>query len=49
MPRKIRQLLSDLHGAGFFLVTVSGAEGDDAKTYQERQVKKAIEDASSGN
>lgn len=31
------------------IVTVSGAEGDDAKTYQERQVKKAIDDASSGS
>ena len=67
MPRTIRQLLSDLHGAGFFIdrqkgshrqfkhpnfpgiVTVSGAEGDDTQTYQERQVKKAIEDASSGS
>jgi predicted RNA binding protein YcfA (HicA-like mRNA interferase family) len=56
MPRKIRQLIADLRGAGFLIdrqkgshrqfkhpsfpgiVTLSGAEGDDAKTYQERQV-----------
>ena len=25
-------------------VTLSGKEGDDAKTYQERQVKRAIEE-----
>jgi predicted RNA binding protein YcfA (HicA-like mRNA interferase family) len=67
MPRKIRQLISDLQRAGFFIdrqkgshrqfkhahfpgiVTLSGAEGDDAKTYQERQVTKAIEDSSSGS
>ena len=26
-------------------VTLSGRDGDDAKTYQERQVKRAIEEA----
>ncbi|RYD49497.1 MAG: type II toxin-antitoxin system HicA family toxin [Verrucomicrobiaceae bacterium] len=67
MPRKIRQLIADLRGAGFFIdrqkgshrqfkhssfpgiVTLSGAEGDDAKTYQERQVAKAIEESGSGS
>jgi predicted RNA binding protein YcfA (HicA-like mRNA interferase family) len=66
MPRKIRELLTDLRRAGFILdrqkgshrqfkhsslgggvLTVSGAEGDDAKTYQERQVAKAIADIKS--
>ena len=60
MPRKIRQLISDLRAAGFTLdrqkgshrqfkhdsfkgvITLSGAEGDDAKSYQERQIAKAI-------
>ena len=60
IPRKIRELLSELRKAGFVvdrqkgshrqfkhpsfhgLITVSGAEGDDVKTYQERQVAKAI-------
>jgi predicted RNA binding protein YcfA (HicA-like mRNA interferase family) len=27
-------------------VTLSGKDGDDAKSYQEKQVKKAIEEAS---
>ncbi len=64
MPRKIRQLLSDLKAAGFsemkaggkgshrkFLhakfqgaVTISGSPGNDAKSYQERQVQRAIEE-----
>ena len=65
MPRKIRELISDLRKAGFTLdrqkgshrqfkhpsfqglITLSGSEGDDAKTYQERQVTKAIADSSS--
>jgi predicted RNA binding protein YcfA (HicA-like mRNA interferase family) len=66
MPRKIRELLTDLRRAGFILdrqkgshrqfkhsslsggvLTVSGGEGDDAKTYQERQVAKAIADVKS--
>lgn len=60
MPRKIRELISDLRKAGFTMdrqkgshrqfkhpsfpgtITVSGGEGDDAKTYQERQITKAI-------
>jgi predicted RNA binding protein YcfA (HicA-like mRNA interferase family) len=60
VPRKIRELISDLCKASFTLdrqkgshrqfkhpsfprlITVSGAEGDDVKTYQERQVAKAI-------
>lgn len=63
MPRKIRELVRDLIGAGFVqvpggkgshrkfahnrfqgAVTLSGQDGDDAKPYQERQVKRAIED-----
>ena len=65
MPRKVRQLISDLREAGFTLdrqkgshrqfkhnsfkgvITVSGADGDDAKSYQERQVAKAIAQAKS--
>ena len=67
MPRKIRELLSDLRQAGFVLdrqkgshrqfkhpklagvLTVSGGEGDDAKTYQERQVSKAIAEIETKN
>lgn len=63
MPRKIRELITDLAKAGFALdrqkgshrqykhdafnglVTVSGADGSDAKIYQERQVAKAIADS----
>lgn len=63
MPRKIRELIQDLHAAGFreisggrgshrkFVhpryngaVTLSGALGDDAKPYQEKQVLRAIEE-----
>lgn len=65
MPRRIRDLISDLRKAGFALdrqkgshpqfkhpsfqgiITLSGGEGDDAKTYQERQVTKAIADSKS--
>jgi predicted RNA binding protein YcfA (HicA-like mRNA interferase family) len=63
MPRKIRQLKSDLTKAGFVeqpdrgkgshsywvhptrkgvSVTVAGHDGDDAKGYQEKQVREAI-------
>ncbi len=59
MPRKVRQLIADLEGAGFVnrggkgshrnythpkgqRVTVSGGAGDDAKHYQERDVKRAL-------
>jgi predicted RNA binding protein YcfA (HicA-like mRNA interferase family) len=63
MPRKIRELISDLLSAGFenrggkgshqnFIhprvsrpVTISGKPGDDAKMYQERSVRLAIEEA----
>jgi predicted RNA binding protein YcfA (HicA-like mRNA interferase family) len=62
MPRKIRELISDLVRAGFVdrggkgshrnfehphgrRVTVSGQPGDDAKPYQEREVRRAIEEA----
>ncbi len=64
MPRKIRQLISDLAKAGFvsvpggkgshrkfrharFLgsVILSGADGDDAHHYQEKQVRNAIREA----
>jgi predicted RNA binding protein YcfA (HicA-like mRNA interferase family) len=65
MPRKIRELITDLRKAGFTLdrqkgshrqfkhptfpgtITVSGGESDDAKTYQERQITKAIADSKS--
>ena len=63
MPRKVRELVKDLLGAGFYeiagggkgghrkfthanfagAVTVSGNSGDDAKPYQEKQVRQAIE------
>ena len=60
MPRKVRQLISDLERAGFenrggkgshrnfmhpkgIRVTISGHPGDDAKHYQERDVKRALE------
>jgi predicted RNA binding protein YcfA (HicA-like mRNA interferase family) len=64
MPRKIRQLVSDLAKAGFVpvpggkgshrkfrharfpgSVVLSGADGDDAYHYQERQVRNAIREA----
>jgi len=63
MPRKIRELISDLEDAGFEnrggkgshrnyshakvvgLVTISGKPGDDAKKYQERIVKYAVEES----
>ena len=66
MPRKIRQLQSDLLRAGFvflkkrgkgdhrrfrhlnrpdIVVTLDGKDGDDAKHYQELQVREAIEKA----
>jgi predicted RNA binding protein YcfA (HicA-like mRNA interferase family) len=63
MPRKIRELIKDLQGAGFYeipggkgshrklthpryhgAVTLSGQLGDDAKPYQEKQVRRAIEE-----
>jgi len=64
MPRKIRQLVSDLVKAGFASVPggkgshrkfrharlagsviLSGADGDDARHYQEKQVRRAIQEA----
>jgi predicted RNA binding protein YcfA (HicA-like mRNA interferase family) len=59
MPRKIRELISDLEKAGFInkggkgshrnfkkeghpSVTISGKLGSDAKPYQEKELKKAI-------
>jgi predicted RNA binding protein YcfA (HicA-like mRNA interferase family) len=64
MPRKIRQLVSDLTRAGFVLVPggkgshrkfrhdripgsviLSGGDGEDARHYQERQVRNAIREA----
>jgi predicted RNA binding protein YcfA (HicA-like mRNA interferase family) len=62
MPKKIRELMSDLEEAGFvnrggkgshrnylhpkgIRVTLSGKEGTDAKPYQEKEVKKAIEES----
>ena len=60
MPRKIRELITDIEKAGFanrggkgsqrnFLqakgirITISGKPGADAKLYQEKDVKKAID------
>lgn len=65
MPRKVRDLITELKAAGFLNrggkgshrnfvhpkvtkpVTVSGRSGDDAKQYQERAVKRAIEESRS--
>jgi predicted RNA binding protein YcfA (HicA-like mRNA interferase family) len=64
MPRKLRELISELEAAGFVnrggkgshrnyqhpngkRVTISGKLGDDAKPYQEREVKRVIEEAES--
>ncbi len=60
MPRKIRQLISDLERVGFLnrggkgshrnsvhergtRLTLSGNPGHDAKPYQERDVRRAVE------
>jgi len=63
MPRKIRELISDLENAGFEnrggkgshrnythpsvggVITISGKLGDDAKKYQERIVRHALEES----
>ena len=64
VPRKIRQLITDLERAGFALVpggkgahrkfrhpkyagsvVLSGGDGDDAKGYQEKQIRNAIREA----
>ncbi len=64
VPRKIRQLVTELEQAGFILtcggkgshqkfrhpklpgaLILSGQSGDDAKHYQEKQVRNAIRDA----
>jgi predicted RNA binding protein YcfA (HicA-like mRNA interferase family) len=64
MPRKIRQLVSDLTRAGFVLVPggkgshrkfrharisgsviMSGGDGEDARHYQEKQIRNAIREA----
>jgi predicted RNA binding protein YcfA (HicA-like mRNA interferase family) len=63
VPRKIRELMTDLESAGFInrggkgshrnyvhprvtrLITLSGKPGDDAKQYQERAVRRAIEES----
>tara|TARA_A100001037_G_scaffold256610_1_gene242833 strand:+ start:76 stop:273 length:198 start_codon:yes stop_codon:yes gene_type:complete len=61
VPRKIRQLVSDLEKAGFTrikggkgshrkfvhpkfrgFILVSGNEGDDARPYQEKQVREGL-------
>ena len=57
MPRKIRDLISELERAGFInrggkgshrnyqkngvIIVISGKSGDDAKPYQEREIKRA--------
>ena len=53
MPPKIRTLIADLERAGFvdvhpgvkMPVTISGNPGDDAKRYQIRAVREALEEA----
>jgi predicted RNA binding protein YcfA (HicA-like mRNA interferase family) len=62
MPRKVRELMSDLERAGFVnrggkgdhrnyqhrkgaRVTLSGNPDDDAKPYQEREVRRAIRES----
>ena len=63
MPRKIRELISDLEAAGFtnrggkgghrnFVhpkvakpITIAGNLGNDAKRYQEKAAKAAIEES----
>lgn len=63
VPRKIRELISELEKAGFenrggkgshrnyrhsatgTRITISGKTGDDAKSYQEKDVNRAIEKA----
>jgi predicted RNA binding protein YcfA (HicA-like mRNA interferase family) len=63
VPRKVRQLITELEAAGFqnrggkgshrnFVhakvakpITISGRLGDDARQYQERSVKLAIEES----
>lgn len=65
MPRKIRQLITDLESAGFTNrggkgshrnfthprvpkpVVISGKSGDDAQHYQEKAVRKAIQESKS--
>ena len=66
MPRKLRELIQTLKGAGFYeisggkgshrkfvhknyagAVTLSGKIGDDAKSYQEKQVAQAVEQVKS--
>jgi predicted RNA binding protein YcfA (HicA-like mRNA interferase family) len=65
VPRKVRELISDLQRAGFYQVTggkgshrkfrhaniagaliLSGKDGEDAQHYQEKQVRRAIAEAS---
>jgi hypothetical protein len=41
MPRKLRQLIADLEKVGFVNRGGNGA-GDDAKHYQERDVRQAL-------
>ena len=62
VPRKIRQLITDLEKAGFVnrggkgshrnyehpkdqRVTLSGRPGDDAHDYQEKEVKRKIQES----
>jgi predicted RNA binding protein YcfA (HicA-like mRNA interferase family) len=70
MPRKIRQLKSDLRKAGFIeqrdrgkgshvrwyhpsapeiIVNLAGQDGEDAKAYQELDVRKAISRVTQAN
>jgi predicted RNA binding protein YcfA (HicA-like mRNA interferase family) len=62
VPRKIRQLITDLESAGFenrggkgshrnfehakgLRVTISGKPGDDARHYQEKEVRRKIQES----
>ena len=65
MPRKIRQLITDLESVGFVRVPggkgshrkfhharfpgsviLSGGDGEDARHYQEKQIRNAIREVS---
>ncbi len=56
MPRKLRDLVKDLLGAGFHqlpditltTVNLDGKRNDDAHHYQEKQVRAAIAESRKG-
>ncbi len=47
MPKKIRELKSMLSKAGFVsrVITLAGNDGNDARPYQEKQVRDAVKEA----